>query len=235
MSIRADALPPFSLPSRFGAKLFDLGAAVPLIAGNALSIAQQGPALLDFVVKADLETMDALFITVAMTKLVSLALVSLLFVLLIIRRVPRMRAHGVVPRLIAIGGTYLGILIVACPETRMPRPLLILSAALILFGTGFALYAVLRLGRSISMLPEARRLVTDGPYARIRHPLYLGEAIAMVGLTLEHASAWTMAVLALQFAFQFQRMANEECLLRRAFPDYASYIARTWRLVPGLY
>jgi protein-S-isoprenylcysteine O-methyltransferase Ste14 len=85
------------------------------------------------------------------------------------------------------------------------------------------------------MLPEARRLVTNGPYSVIRHPLYLGEAVAFVGVTLQYLSPWALALLALQCIFQLERMKNEELVLLQAFPDYHDYAARTARLVPGLY
>jgi protein-S-isoprenylcysteine O-methyltransferase Ste14 len=46
---------------------------------------------------------------------------------------------------------------------------------------------VLSLGRSISILPQARQLVTSGPYAFVRHPLYLGEMTAMLGIAMQTA------------------------------------------------
>jgi protein-S-isoprenylcysteine O-methyltransferase Ste14 len=69
----------------------------------------------------------------------------------------------------------------------------------------------------------------------IRHPLYLGEAVALAGVTLQFLSPWALALLALQCIFQLERMKNEELVLSRAFPDYQDYAARTARLLPGLY
>jgi protein-S-isoprenylcysteine O-methyltransferase Ste14 len=85
------------------------------------------------------------------------------------------------------------------------------------------------------MLPEARRLVTSGPYSIIRHPLYVAEGVALFGLTLQYNSVWAWALFSLQCMFQFARMLNEEVVLSRAFPEYKDYAARTARLVPGLY
>jgi len=81
------------------------------------------------------------------------------------------------------------------------------STLQILCGVVFALYAVLELGRSFSVMPEARRLVTNGPYSVIRHPVYLGEAVALAGVTSQYLSPWALLLLALQFIFQLERMA----------------------------
>ena len=84
-------------------------------------------------------------------------------------------------------------------------------------------------------MPEARRLVTGGPYALVRHPLYAGEAVAVAGLAMQYAAPWSYVILGLQYAFQLWRIVNEERVLRAAFPDYAAYAARTARLIPGVY
>jgi protein-S-isoprenylcysteine O-methyltransferase Ste14 len=106
---------------------------------------------------------------------------------------------------------------------------------LILGGTVFALYSALTLGRSLSMLPEARRLVTRGPYKLIRHPLYLGEAIALVGLTLQFVSPWALMIFGFQCACQVMRMSSEETILSTVFPEYRNYMTRTARLLPHIY
>ena len=99
----------------------------------------------------------------------------------------------------------------------------------------FSIYSIFCLGRSVSIMAEARRLVTHGPYARIRHPLYLGEEIVLLGITLEFISPWAVALLICQWAFQMRRMSYEELVLKGAFPEYETYMARTARLIPGFY
>ena len=75
----------------------------------------------------------------------------------------------------------------------------------------------------------------QGPYALVRHPLYLGEMVAIAGVALQHLSAWALLLLALGWAFQLQRMKYEERVLFQSFPEYGDYMARTARLVPGVY
>jgi protein-S-isoprenylcysteine O-methyltransferase Ste14 len=84
-------------------------------------------------------------------------------------------------------------------------------------------------------MAEARRLVTGGPYALVRHPLYLAEEIAVIGLFLQYASPWSALLVVAHFAFQLQRMRNEEQILRDTFAEYATYARSTQRLIPGVY
>jgi len=84
-------------------------------------------------------------------------------------------------------------------------------------------------------MSEARKLVIGGPYSIVRHPLYLGEQLALVGVALQYMSPVAFALLALQFSFQIYRMGFEEQVLSDAFPEYAAYKARTARLIPGIY
>jgi protein-S-isoprenylcysteine O-methyltransferase Ste14 len=129
----------------------------------------------------------------------------------------------------------MSVVLVQLPTRDLSVSMHVTSTLLILTGVGFSIYAVLKLGRSLSMLPEARRLVTSGPYSIIRHPLYVSEGVALFGLTLQYLSPWAVALFVLQCMFQFARMHNEEVVLSRAFPEYREYAARTARLVPGLY
>ena len=69
----------------------------------------------------------------------------------------------------------------------------------------------------------------------VRHPLYLAEELAIIGIFMQFASAWTALLLAVQIAFQLRRMHNEEVVLTETFPEYAAYRRRTARLIPGVY
>ena len=110
---------------------------------------------------------------------------------------------------------------------------LVVAGDLIAFAAwSWLLVSFLALGRCFGLLPEARGLVTRGPYRLVRHPVYLGEFGAVAGLVL--ASTTTRNVLlAVGFAAaQAVRMRLEERELTHVFPEYASYASRTPRLVP---
>jgi protein-S-isoprenylcysteine O-methyltransferase Ste14 len=78
-------------------------------------------------------------------------------------------------------------------------------------------------------------LVVSGPYVLVRHPLYIGEFVVLLGIALQHSMPWALLLLGFQCMFQFKRMKNEERVLAQAFPNYADYVSRTARLLPGVY
>lgn len=109
-----------------------------------------------------------------------------------------------------------------------------LALTFTLAGTGLAFWSVWRLGTSFSLLPQARRLVTTGPYRYVRHPIYLGGLLITLG---EVWLRWSPLVIALNVVFvaaQVVRLRYEEQVLERAFPEYAAYRKRTSALIPGI-
>ncbi|HLL28711.1 MAG TPA: isoprenylcysteine carboxylmethyltransferase family protein [Xanthobacteraceae bacterium] len=216
-------------------KFYDFLAASPLIAWYGLCVEHQLPAFNKLIQATDFAHIDLLTAANIASKLATLLFVALLGVLLIFRHTPLSRTQGVFPRIAAIAGAYLGVAVVMLPPRELSTTFYLVATALIFGGTLFSLYSVSRLGRSISMLPEARRLVTSGPYSVIRHPLYLGEAIALMGLTLQYLSPFAVLLFLTQSMFQIIRMNNEEKILAATFPEYRGYMAHTARLVPGVY
>src|ERR1700686_5255522 len=94
--------------------------------------------------------------------------------LYVLRLRPKNKFSGVWPCAAAVLGAYLifGLLLLN-PRTDLPLPVQVAAFLLVLIGNGFAVYILTRLGRSFSILPESRKLVTSGPYQVVRHPLYL--------------------------------------------------------------
>lgn len=85
-----------------------------------------------------------------------------------------------------------------------------------------------------SIVPQARAIVTTGPYRWVRHPLYAGELLAALGLTLLVGSLWGVVVWVALLALQLYRAHEEELLLSAHLPGYAAYAARTGQLIPGV-
>ena len=216
-------------------KAYDMLAATPVIAFYGLSIGLSLPAIVNNLDRADFNTIDLEFATSLLAQIAGVVFVCLVLVFIILRSPAKSKAKGLVPRLMAFCGTFLGVAVLWLPRQPMHFGLSLLSLFLILGGIMFSAFSLAHLGRSFSLMAEARRLVTDGPYAFVRHPLYLGEAISTLGLTLQFHSPIAFLVMALQFAFQFQRMNNEENVLAAEFPEYEDYRLRTARVLPGVY
>jgi protein-S-isoprenylcysteine O-methyltransferase Ste14 len=81
-----------------------------------------------------------------------------------------------------------------------------------------------------------QRVVAEGPYAVVRHPMYAGIALVLLGMPLWLGS-WAGALVALvPIAILAVRIGIEEDFLRRELPGYAAYAARVRaRLVPGMW
>jgi protein-S-isoprenylcysteine O-methyltransferase Ste14 len=108
---------------------------------------------------------------------------------------------------------------------------LILLAA----GLGLAVGARIYLGRNWGMPMTARadpELVTSGPYRFVRHPIYSGLLLALLGTALATNLYWLIALIVAGAYFIYSATV-EERLMTTSFPaDYASYQAHTKMLIP---
>jgi protein-S-isoprenylcysteine O-methyltransferase Ste14 len=136
---------------------------------------------------------------------------------------------------IALAGTYGVWLVGFLPPAALSPALAVAAAAMTLVGSALIVFNVLHLGRSFSIVPQARTLVTRGPYAIVRHPLYAAEEIALIGVALHVVWYAALPFVVLHVALQLKRMAYEERLLRDVFPQYDAYARRTSRWIPGIW
>lgn len=131
-----------------------------------------------------------------------------------------------------VGPAFLGA------ATRLGAPLFSLvpvGVALVVGGCLFAGASLLALGRSFGVFPARRALVTHGPYAWVRHPVYLGELIALLGLCLQRATPAALGWTALIIGAVALRVRLEERVLA-ADPAHAAYRKRVrFRLLPHIW
>ena len=124
------------------------------------------------------------------------------------------------------------------PISDQPTVLTIIGTGIFFAGLATALVGRLQLGKNwvdledYQLLP-GQSLVTHGIYRYIRHPIYTGDILLLVGLELALNSWLVVAVFILLLLIIRQALA-EEALLARAFPDYNAYRARTHRFIPFL-
>ncbi|GKQ49720.1 protein-S-isoprenylcysteine methyltransferase [Bradyrhizobium sp. Ce-3] len=154
-----------------------------------------------------------------------------LALLILIRAPAKAQAEGLLPRIAAFVGTYWPWTITFFDRTEGALPNL-LSTICVLAGLIMILVTIRHLGRSFSLVPQARSVVQTGPYRWIKHPLYLSEEIVFLGVVLQHLSWMTVALLILHIGIQVWRIHYEEDVLRRTLPEYSSYEASRWRLIP---
>jgi len=121
-----------------------------------------------------------------------------------------------------------------------PCPCLRLFAGDVLIAIGFAV--VLRVFRENTFtsarieIAEDQWVITTGPYALVRHPMYAGAFLYLLGIPLALGSYWGLLVLVPMMAVVIWRPFDEEELLARGLPGYAEYErAVRWRLIPGIF
>lgn len=170
-----------------------------------------------------------------MMRFTTCAFLALLSASSMLRMRPFAKARGMAPRVVALLGTFLSYTVTLLPRHEMPPSLVIVSMLLTLSGTLGAIFILTQLGRSFSLMAEARQLVTTGIYRFVRHPLYLAEEVAIIGVAMQFASVWALLIVVAQITCQFCRMRNEETVLAEMFAEYTEYRTRTARLIPGIY
>jgi len=110
-----------------------------------------------------------------------------------------------------------------------------LGLAVFLLGLALAVWARVYLGRNWGM-PMSQKvdpeLVTTGPYSSVRHPIYSGIILAMIGTTIAVSVYWLVAVALLGAYFLYSAIVEERSMAR-LFPDsYPEYKRSTKMLIP---
>jgi protein-S-isoprenylcysteine O-methyltransferase Ste14 len=83
---------------------------------------------------------------------------------------------------------------------------------------------------------RGHRVVTTGPYALVRHPMYAGGVLFFIGVPLLLGSWYGLAAVPVVTAMLVARTLMEERMLTNELPGYREYAARVrWRLVPGVW
>jgi len=126
------------------------------------------------------------------------------------------------------------------PPERFHPALLVPSLLLCLAGIGLRTWSKVVLGRFYTFaidLTEGHRVLTEGPYRFVRHPLYLGTFLVIAGfplLTQSWATVWFLTVpTALVYGLRLPK--EEAYLVRHLGADYQTYAQRTARLIPFIW
>jgi len=106
-------------------------------------------------------------------------------------------------------------------------------AALIL--GGFGSHALSDVVTPLPYPVNHSRLVQDGIYAHVRHPLYGSQLVAGTGWVVFTLSLPHLALLVLAFSFFSHKASKEEAWLIERHPGYATYREKTKKFIPWLY
>jgi protein-S-isoprenylcysteine O-methyltransferase Ste14 len=111
----------------------------------------------------------------------------------------------------------------------------LVGAALCVLGVGFAVWARAILGRNWGMPmshKENPELITGGPYAYVRHPIYGGLLMAMLGSVIGGMVAWLLPLVLCLGYFAFSARSEERLMLEQFPGQYPAYMKRTKMFVP---
>ena len=135
---------------------------------------------------------------------------------------------------------FMGVDAVRFRWSHMPVALNVLGGALVIAG----FLAVMRVFRENSFAApvvrvqeeRGQRVITTGPYAIVRHPMYAASTLYIVGMPLLLGSRWGLIGAPVFIVGVSIRAVFEERLLARELAGYTEYKSRVrWRIIPGLW
>ena len=85
---------------------------------------------------------------------------------------------------------------------------------------------------TIELAPD-QKVISTGPYALVRHPMYTGALVMLLGIPIALGSWWGLLVIAAMIPALIWRLIDEERFLARNLPGYVEYQDKTrYRLIP---
>lgn len=122
--------------------------------------------------------------------------------------------------------------------SSVPVPLILAADAVVALGylLVFLVFRENSYSSRIINVEAGQRVITTGPYAIIRHPMYLGVTLMFLATPLALGSWWAVPVFLFLPVFLVFRIRNEEEVLIRELPGYAEYCRDVkYRLIPGIW
>jgi protein-S-isoprenylcysteine O-methyltransferase Ste14 len=122
--------------------------------------------------------------------------------------------------------------------SSVPAPAIVVGNVLVIAGLTIAQFVVIQnnfAGATVTV-EAGQKLVSTGLYGLVRHPMYLGTLIMLLGTPLALDSYWGLLVIAPALAILAARILDEEQLLRAELDGYDGYTRTVrYRLVPGVW
>lgn len=122
--------------------------------------------------------------------------------------------------------------------SHLPATIAVLGDILIALSY-YVFYLVMRENSFASAtieIAEDQKVISTGPYGVVRHPMYAGAILLIVGMPLALGSIWGLLIPPLALAFLNWRIIDEEKMLESSLAGYKEYRTKVrFRLIPGLY
>ena len=139
--------------------------------------------------------------------------------------------------------TVVGVGVISALDHRfdwstVPTPIVVLGNVLVLVGIGMSEIVIVQNNYAAATITvEAeQKVVSTGLYGVVRHPMYVGAIIMMLGTPLALDSYWGLLVVLPGFFVFAARITDEEKALRDELDGYDEYIGKVhYRLVPGVW
>jgi len=119
--------------------------------------------------------------------------------------------------------------------SNVPIPLMAVADAGILLGFFIQFYVFKEntFASAVIEISEGQKVISIGPYAIVRHPMYSGALLVNFLLPIALGSWWGLPFAAAMAAIIVVRLSDEEKLLRKNLPGYPEYCQKTpYRLIP---
>ena len=138
---------------------------------------------------------------------------------------------------------FIALMVVSSLDHRFhwsDMPLAIIIAGDALVGIGFyfifLVYKENPFASATIEVAEDQKVISTGPYAIVRHPMYASAMLYLVGTPLALGSWWGISVLGAMMPFLIWRLYDEERVLAQYLPEYTEYLKRVrYRLVPFIW
>ena len=124
------------------------------------------------------------------------------------------------------------------PDVILPTWVRVLGALILIAGGVFGTWGILALGKNLTAVPkpiEGGSLVTSGPYAFVRHPIYTGIILGTLGWGLLRSNLLGAGLALAAFIFFDLKSRREERWLVEAYAGYPAYQRRVRKLLPWVY
>jgi protein-S-isoprenylcysteine O-methyltransferase Ste14 len=147
---------------------------------------------------------------------------------------------------VIIAGTILSVaavLVVSAFDYRfgwstVPTAVVVVGIVLVFLGLTMAQFVVIQnnyAGATVTVEAD-QKLVSTGLYGLVRHPMYVGTLVMMLGTPLSLGSYWGLVVIAPALLILALRITDEEKMLREELNGYQEYMQKVpYRLVPGVW